>query len=121
MLTNRKGNSSDNVLAAYWNQEAAAYAPRYQGKFNEAHAFRIRLQRVCEMLGQPEGRILDVGCGPGIMVDYLLENGCEAFGVDISEEMIIQGQQRLSSNVSAHLSVGKIESLEFPDGFFLTP
>ena len=103
---------------AYWDVQASTYAPRYEARFDEAHGFRIRLQRVCELLDIPEGRILDVGCGPGIMLAYLLSSGYEVFGVDNSEEMIAECRRTLGADTSANTSVGTIESLDFPDSFF---
>jgi len=36
----------------------------------------------------PKSKILDIGCGEGIFVNYAVKNGHQAWGLDFSEEMI---------------------------------
>ena len=45
---------------------------------------------------QPNQRILEVGCGTGRVLRGLLARGCQATGVDISEEMLKIARQRLA-------------------------
>ncbi len=45
---------------------------------------------------QPNHRILEVGCGTGRVLRYLLERGCRVTGVDISEEMLELARQKLA-------------------------
>ena len=118
MANNQTAAAQDQMLSKYWTDQAPSYGPKYEGTRNEAHAFRIRLQRVCELLEDPGSRTLDIGCGPGIMVEQLLESGSEAFGVDIAEGMISECEKSFSGNPNAHFSVGQIENLEFDDEFF---
>jgi ubiquinone/menaquinone biosynthesis C-methylase UbiE len=64
---------------------------------------------------------MDVGCGPGVMVEELLERGFEVWGIDVSEPMIEFGKIRASKlqlGRNCHLSVGDVENLAFPDGYF---
>jgi len=48
-------------------------------------------------LCQPEDRILEVGCGTGRVLRYLLERGCRVTGMDISDEMLEIAHQRLAA------------------------
>lgn len=43
----------------------------------------------------PGDRVVDIGCGPGVTVEYLLDT-CKlaACGVDVSEHLLSQGRQR---------------------------
>ena len=59
------------------------------------------------------GLVLDVGCGPGQVASYLMEDGVEAAGVDLSPEMIAAAR-RLSPRVK--FSVGDMRQLAWPDG-----
>ena len=118
MRTSGQRTSPAEVMIAHWDTVAPSYAARYGARNHEAHAFRIRQQRVSELFDKPGGRVLDVGCGPGIMADYLLGSECEVFGVDISEEMISECIERFGASPSTHFSVGKIEDLNFPDAYF---
>lgn len=40
------------------------------------------------------GKILDVGCGPGLEANYMHEQGFEVVGVDISEKMLALARKR---------------------------
>lgn len=44
---------------------------------------------------KPGDRVVDIGCGPGVTVEYLLDT-CKlaACGVDVSERLLRQGRQR---------------------------
>lgn len=41
-------------------------------------------------------RVLDAGCGPGVLTRRLAERGAHVTGVDLSEELIQVGRERLS-------------------------
>jgi ubiquinone/menaquinone biosynthesis C-methylase UbiE len=60
---------------------------------------------------QPDDRLLDVGCGGGVFLRYVLDTvGCEVAGVDHSREMV-----KLSAPLAVH---GRVEQLPFADGAF---
>ena len=102
-----------------FDEKARTYAKGYLGDSSTAHSFGIRRQRVYELLGgRRGGKLLDVGCGPGVTVADLVSRGFEFYGVDISRGMIDQCLAEFGHSRSAHFAVGKIEQLEFPDGFF---
>ena len=47
------------------------------------------LDRVAEAFAETvSGPVADLGCGPGQMTAHLHKLGCEAFGVDLSAEMV---------------------------------
>jgi len=76
---------------------------------------------VIELLGGLRGRLLEVGCGPAIMLPDLLAMGFEVHGIDVSGEMVRRAEQRMAGHPLAgrcHLSVGDIERLQFPDALF---
>jgi 2-polyprenyl-3-methyl-5-hydroxy-6-metoxy-1,4-benzoquinol methylase len=55
------------------------------------------LRRLVERAGlAPGARVLDAGCGPGLVSAALLEAGCRVVGVDLSREMIERARQRCS-------------------------
>src|SRR5687768_18401792 len=51
--------------------------------------FHVRRNRVLELLPEKLGRVLDVGCGPGVMTEVVLERGGVCDGVDVCPEMRI--------------------------------
>lgn len=67
---------------------------------------------------QKEKKVLDVGCGNGIVLNYLLKKGVVAedlFGIDLLPERIKEAK-RLYPDV--YFTCGNAESLHFPDKFF---
>ncbi len=62
----------------------------------------------------PESRVLDVGCGNGWAVRWMLERGAgEGSGVDISPAMVHEARQG-----PGHFQVASGERLPFPDARF---
>ncbi len=64
-------------------------------------------------LVRPTGKILDAGCGTGLLAEYLPTR--EIWGIDISKEMVAWAQNRLP-----HAQVGDVEDLPYDDNFFDT-
>jgi 2-polyprenyl-6-hydroxyphenyl methylase/3-demethylubiquinone-9 3-methyltransferase len=57
-------------------------------------------------------RIVDVGCGGGILTEALVQAGAEALGIDLSEELIeIADLHGLESGITAHYQVISAEAL----------
>ncbi|SFG30069.1 Ubiquinone/menaquinone biosynthesis C-methylase UbiE [Desulfotomaculum arcticum] len=65
----------------------------------------------CGLAGR--AKILDVGCGAGMTVEYLVNRGYDAVGVDPSEVLLAAGRRR---NPSLALVGGRGEALPFADG-----
>jgi SAM-dependent methyltransferase len=64
----------------------------------------------------PQGRLLDVSCGAGEVVQLASAHGLQAAGIDISEVVVRAARQRLGDG--AQLSVSAGEYLPFPAGAF---
>lgn len=67
--------------------------------------------------GRPRSaiKVLDVGCGRGGAVAYLLEQGFDAYGVDVRADYIANGRDFLGSGRLALLDAGKYP---YPDDYF---
>lgn len=63
----------------------------------------------------PEDRLLDVGCGGGLLLRDALASGATVTGVDHSEEMVCLARQRAPG---AAVVLGRAEQLPFADGSF---
>jgi SAM-dependent methyltransferase len=61
-------------------------------------------------------RVLDVGCGTGVLAAALAERGSRVWGVDASEEMLVQAAARAGRGLA--FKPGLAESLPFKDGWF---
>ncbi len=64
------------------------------------------------------GRALDLGCGTGTNVRYLLERGWQADGIDFIEEAITSAKQKLAAFPAEHFDVycHDVTQLEACDG-----
>lgn len=79
----------DRNLAAAFDGQAAEFE-RAPVQSNPA-----TLARLVQMADMPAGgRVLDAGCGPGLVSEALLRAGCRVHGVDLSAEMIARARQR---------------------------
>jgi ubiquinone/menaquinone biosynthesis C-methylase UbiE len=87
----------------------------------QQHSFQSQKEIVLEMLRGSSGRALDIGCGPAMMEEALLERGLEVWGIDVSERMIEYGKARIARHPQAgrcHLALGNAERLSCADGFY---
>ena len=85
--------------------------------FNDANV----LARICESAQlSGKSRVLDVACGPGIVVEALARHAGEVVGCDITPEMLVKAQQRCAaaglSNV--RFAPGRAEALPYEDAAF---
>jgi ubiquinone/menaquinone biosynthesis C-methylase UbiE len=77
--------------------------------------FHVRRARVLELLPARLGRVVDVGCGPGVMVEAVLARGGTFDGVDLSPEMVREAKDRFGHLDGMSFRQGSIEELELPD------
>ncbi len=79
----------DRALSAAFDQAAAQFerAPMQTDP--------DRLARLIQAADFPSGgRILDAGCGPGLVAEALLQAGFRVVGIDLSAEMIARARKR---------------------------
>jgi ubiquinone/menaquinone biosynthesis C-methylase UbiE len=112
-------SSPEQAVAQYFDQIVEIYADNYTNGSHCSRYFDQRLKIVFSYLEKlNNARVLDVGCGPGMMADYCIDRGFDFFGIDISSRMINECINRFGHINSTHFSVGKLQKLEFPDSFF---
>ncbi len=113
-----KGDAPEQRTVEYFDGIAQGYSSLYHERTPGGTAFRLRKQRVLELFDKPGGKVLDVGCGSGVMVDDLLAQDCAFWGVDPSWQMINQCRKDFGSRRNAHFFVGGAEEIGFPDSYF---
>ena len=113
-----KRHGPDQRTVEYFDGIAEGYSSLYHERTPGGTAFRLRKQRVLELFDKPSGKVLDVGCGSGVLVDDLMGQGCAFWGVDPSWQMINQCRKDYGSRHNAHFFVGGAEEIGLPDSFF---
>ncbi|MEY3807425.1 MAG: bifunctional 2-polyprenyl-6-hydroxyphenol methylase/3-demethylubiquinol 3-O-methyltransferase UbiG [Pseudomonadota bacterium] len=91
------------------------------GEFKTLHDINpLRLQFIQRYADIAGSRIVDVGCGGGILTEGLAKHGADALGIDLSEDLIdIADLHGLESGVTAHYQKISAESLaeQQPESF----
>ena len=108
--------ATDNVHLHEINK-FGAMAERWwdtQGEFKTLHDINpLRIQFIQSYADIAGKRIVDVGCGGGILTEGLAKLGADAMGIDLSEELIdIADLHGLESGVNAHYQKISAEALE---------
>jgi 2-polyprenyl-6-hydroxyphenyl methylase/3-demethylubiquinone-9 3-methyltransferase len=92
-----------------------------QGEFKTLHDINpLRIQFIQRYIEISGSRIVDVGCGGGILTEGLAKNGADALGIDLSEDLIdIADLHGLESGINAHYQKISAESLaeQQPESF----
>lgn len=93
----------------FWNNRAASYDASVQGKYAEAYRKTIEITR--QYLNK-ESRLLDYGCGTGIITNQIAPDVGSVTAVDISANMIAIARQK-----AAELNLSNVTYLdaEFTD------
>ncbi|MGH3350493.1 MAG: class I SAM-dependent methyltransferase [Nocardioides sp.] len=71
-----------------YDTDAAGYAEKVRGLLDMHPYLRAGLAVFAESVRDCGGAVADVGCGPGYVTRHLHDLGVEAFGIDLSPEMV---------------------------------
>lgn len=106
------------AVTNYFNANPAGYARDYEAETSVGYSFRVRRARLLELLGRGAGRVLDIGCGPGVMAQEILARGWEYVGRDLAPAMIDEARRRFANDARATFAVGSAEHSDAPDRSF---
>ena len=103
----------DAVRSSY-DADADAYADRVQGLLEANPYLRAGLAVFAELVdASGGGQVADVGCGPGYVTRHLRELGVDAFGIDLSPEMVAIARR---DHPDIRFDVGTMTALDVADG-----
>jgi len=92
-----------------------------QGEFKTLHDINpLRIGFIQGFIDMSDKRIVDVGCGGGILTEGLATQGADALGIDLSEELIdVAELHGLESGVNTHYQKISAEALaqQQPESF----
>jgi demethylmenaquinone methyltransferase/2-methoxy-6-polyprenyl-1,4-benzoquinol methylase len=63
-------------------------------------------------------RVLDAGCGTGLLLDHISGKVQMIVGLDISREMLKHTKERVNNSKNAHLILADVDSTPIRKGFF---
>ena len=82
----------DNWLSdtrSSYDTDASGYAAKVRGLLDGSPYLRASLALFAELVRDAGGGpVADVGCGPGYVTRHLHDLGVDAFGIDLSPEMV---------------------------------
>lgn len=120
---------ADGPQQEYWVREhfekvAADYASFYSGESSEAHSFNVRLRRVLEMLPPKVGTMVDLGCGPGVLLRRIVESrdpspepSVHLVGLDFAGNMLLEADRFVNAEtLRSHFLCGEAGRLPFKTG-----
>ena len=100
----------------YFSSEASNYYKKHYGNPNDPKIYpnlylrhRYILDLLKKHIHKGKTKVLDIGCGSGIMAKDLLDMGCEVWAVDISQDMIDASRKTIGKNSKVHYSIQDIE------------
>jgi SAM-dependent methyltransferase len=102
-----------NTRSSY-DTDAAGYAAEVRGLLDERPYLRASLTLFADLVNEGErGPVADVGCGPGYVAAYLHDIGVDAFGIDLSPEMVAVARR---DHPEVSFEVGTMTNLDLADG-----
>ena len=103
-----------NETRESYDTDAAGYAEKVRGLLDDRPYLRAGLAVFAETVREDGGGpVADVGCGPGYVTRHLHDLGVDAFGIDLSPEMIAIARQ---DHPDLGFEVGSMTDLPLADG-----
>lgn len=95
-----------------YDEAAEKYAALFSDSLDEYPLERGLLASFAELATAVGGPVADLGCGPGYVTAYLASLGLDAFGVDLSPEMIRIAR---ATHPGPRFEVGSMAALDIAD------
>ena len=83
----------DITASSYWTSRDSDYG---RGINTNYHAHRLSvLEHLIDCAGPKKGLCLDVGCGEGVLAEFMAKRGFEVLAYDLSEPLVDAARERL--------------------------
>lgn len=106
------GDWLDDTRTSY-DADAEGYADQVRGLLDGSPALRASLALFVDLVREAGGGpVADVGCGPGYVTRYLHDLGVDAFGIDLSPEMVAVARR---DHPDLRFEVGTMTDLDLAD------
>ena len=97
-----------------YDADADGYADKVQGLLETSPYLRASLALFADLVREAGGgAVADIGCGPGYVTRHLHDVGVDAFGIDLSPEMVAIARR---DHPDIHFEVGTMTDLDLADG-----
>ena len=119
-MATENSNAQAGAVIEHFDKFATnrGWSSLYAAADGKNYHFHVRRDRVLELLPAKLGRVLDVGCGPGVMTEVVLERGGTFEGVDLSPEMVNEAREKFGHLPNVSFRVGNIEAIGAEDNSY---
>jgi SAM-dependent methyltransferase len=101
-----------DTTRTFYDTIAEDYASLYRAVLDDSPLDRALMGAFAELVG-PEGRVADLGCGPGRVTAHLASLGLRVFGLDLSASMLAIARRE---HPDLRFEQGSMLELDLPDG-----
>ena len=99
--------------AGYYGAPSGRRFPAAVERLQE-QLYKQRVNLVEKVAGGARGRVLDVGCGRGLLLEEFKSRGWEVHGTELSEKAAAYARDVLHLPIQ----IGSLETIGYPDGHF---
>jgi SAM-dependent methyltransferase len=97
-----------------YDTDASGYAEKVSHLLDDKPYLRASLALFADLVGEAGGGpVADIGCGPGHVTAYLHRLGVDAFGIDLSPEMVAIARR---DHPDLPFEVGTMTDIDLADG-----
>src|SRR2546425_10018955 len=100
-------------IEASYDRVVSHFVDEFFGELQRKPFDRELLDQFAEMV-RGQGKVCEIGCGPGQIARYLKDREVSMYGIDLSEEMV---KRAISLNPDISFQRGDMRALEIPDAY----
>jgi ubiquinone/menaquinone biosynthesis C-methylase UbiE len=105
---------------AHWDEmgRTRAWSALYTNQLDSrnVHVVYRKIRTLSLLQSEKPGSLLDIGCGPGILVKEVVDRGFSYTGIDMAGHMLEEATQTWAGTPKVEFKAGDAENLPMPDG-----